>query len=228
MEIKHNLSLIHEKIKNAAKQVNRDPEEIHLIAVTKNVGAEKIIEAMKCGIINFGENYAQQFRDKYKIIENEAGNNVKWHFIGRLQKNKVKYLIGKIALIHSLDNLSVAQELNKRGERLNILTPVLVEVNCGEEIKGGIQPGEIKNFLKNIEKLPYIKIKGLMVMPSYFENPELARPYFRQLKELRDELKIRFPELKELSMGMSGDFEVAIEEGATMVRMGTAIFGTRS
>jgi hypothetical protein len=228
MGIAENLKGIRERIKKAANRAGRDPEEIKLLAATKEVDPERIIEAVRCGVDTFGENYAQELRDKREVVEKALGKKIKWHFIGRLQRNKVKYVLDKAELVHSLDNFSVAEEINKRAEKLGIKVPVLLEVNIGEEeAKGGIRPEQVESFLVELGRFHHIAVEGLMTMPPFFDNPEMARPYFRQLRQLRDKLQIRFPNLRELSMGMSGDFEVAIEEGATIVRIGTAIFGAR-
>jgi pyridoxal phosphate enzyme (YggS family) len=228
MRIAENLKIVRERIEKAALRARRDSEEIRLVAVTKEVEAERIIEAARCGVDTFGENYAQELRDKYDIVKKALERKINWHFIGRLQRNKVKYLLDKVELIHSLDNLSVAEEINKRAERLGVKVPVLIEVNIGEEeAKGGVKLGHVESFLAELRRFPVIDVRGFMTMPPFFDDPEMARPYFRQLRELRDELRDKFPNLRELSMGMSGDFEVAIEEGATIVRIGTAIFGPR-
>ena len=146
-----------------------------------------------------------------------------------MQKNKVKYIVGKVELIHSLDSVSVAKEINKRAEGLEIIVPVLIEVDTsGEESKGGIIPERLEIFLNELSNLSSIEVQGLMTMPPYFDNLEMARPYFIRLREIRNDLLPSFPKLKELSMGMSGDFEVAIEEGATIIRVGSAIFGERN
>jgi len=229
MGIAENLKGVQERIEEAALRAGRDAVEIRLVAVTKEVDPERIIEAARCGVNTFGENYAQELRDKHDIVEKTLGKKIKWHFIGRLQRNKVKYILDRAELIHSLDSLSVAEEIDKRAERLGIKVPVLIEVNTGEEeTKGGIKPGHLEDFLVEMGRFPCITVEGLMTMPPFFDSPEMARPYFRRLKELRNRLRERFLGLRELSMGMSGDFEVAIEEGATMVRIGTAIFGPRS
>ncbi|MER3447241.1 MAG: YggS family pyridoxal phosphate-dependent enzyme [Candidatus Dadabacteria bacterium] len=227
MSISENLKRVRERIEKAASTARRKVEEINLVAVTKGVNAERIVEAAYLGVNAFGENYAQEFRDKHDIVEKAIGRKVEWHFIGRLQRNKVKYL-DNISLIHSLDNTSIAEEINRRAEKVGTNVPVLIEVNIGEErVKGGIEYRRVDDFLTGLSRFYRIEIKGLMTMPPFFDNPEMARPYFRRLRELRDRLQERFPKLRELSMGMSGDFEVAIEEGATIVRIGTAIFGPR-
>jgi hypothetical protein len=227
MEIAQSLQGIQEKIFRAALRAKRDPTGIRIVAVTKTVNHERVIEAYNAGIDTFGESYAQEFRDKYKIVESILGRKVKWHFVGRIQRNKVKYIVGKVDLIHSLDNIKVADEIDWRAEKLGITVQALVEVNAGEESKAGVNFGNVKEFLENLRKLHNIEIEGLMIMPPYFDEPEMSRPYFRKLRELRDGLKKDFPKLNQLSMGMSADFEIAIEEGSTIVRIGTAIFGPR-
>ncbi|MFQ5788601.1 MAG: YggS family pyridoxal phosphate-dependent enzyme, partial [Thermodesulfobacteriota bacterium] len=162
------------------------------------------------------------------FVEKSLGRKVKWHFIGRIQRNKVKYIVGSVELIHSLDSIKVAEEINKRADKLGIKVPVLIEVNAGEEYKGGVKFENVPEFIFELKKFPNIIVEGLMIMPPYFDDPEMARPYYKNLRELQDKLQKRHPNLRELSMGMSVDFEVAIEEGATIVRIGTAIFGTRA
>ncbi len=228
MGISENLKRVRERIEKAASRAQRNIEGIKLVAVTKGVSAERTIEAAGLGVNTFGENYAQEFRDKHDFVEKAIGRKVEWHFIGRLQKNKVKYL-DDVSLIHSLDSTSVAEEINSRAEKIGTNVPVLLEVNIGEEeVKGGIGSRGVDGFLAELNSFSRIEVNGLMTMLPFFTNPETTRPYFRKLRELRDRLRERFPNLRELSMGMSGDFEVAIEEGATIVRIGTAIFGPRS
>jgi len=228
MDLESNVNSVGERIEKAAARAGRDPGEVKLVAVTKTIEPERIIKALNLGINTLGENYAQEFRDKVKILEQEASEEIKWHFIGRIQTNKVKYIVGKVELIHSLDSISAAKEINKRAESLGIKVPVLIEVDTGgEESKAGIDPSRLEEFLNELGGLSAVDVRGLMTMPPYFDNVEMARPYYIRLRELRDSLLASFPKLLELSMGMSGDFEVAIEEGATIIRVGTAIFGER-
>jgi len=228
MDIKQNIKAVKEKISKSAEMSGRSAGEICLVAVSKKVNTHRIVEAFKNGIRVFGENYAQEFRDKLKIVEDRVGEKPAWHFIGKLQRNKVKYLVGKVDLLQSLDNLSVADEINKRALELGIDTSVLIEVNSGGELsKGGIDFNESEYFIDQLSELKSIKIKGLMTMPPYFDDPERSRMYFRDLRNLRDNLRMKYPNIEELSMGMSNDFEIAIEEGATIVRIGTSIFGPR-
>jgi hypothetical protein len=228
MDVAGSLRSVKEKIEKAAARAGRDAGGIKLVAVTKGVEPDRIIEAVRAGHLTFGENYAQEFRLKKEIIERTVPGSVEWHFIGRLQKNKVKYLVGEVGLIESLDSLSVAREIEKKAAASGIRAPVLIEVDTGgEETKGGVKKEDVEGFLKSLGEFPSVEVRGLMTMPPYFDDPAKARPYFRALREMRDRLSAANPGLRELSMGMSGDFEAAIEEGATIVRVGTAIFGPR-
>ena len=227
MEIAQSLQDVREKIVRAAVRAKRDPTGIRIVAVSKTVNPERVIEAYNAGIDTFGESYAQEFRDKHLIVDSILGRKVKWHFVGRIQRNKVKYIVGKVELIHSLDNIKVADEMNRRAEKLGITVQALIEVNAGEESKGGVNPGNVKGFLESLRAFHNIEIEGLMIMAPYFDEPEMSRSYFRKLRESRDGLRKDFPKLTQLSMGMSADFEIAVEEGSTIVRIGTAIFGPR-
>ncbi len=214
------------EIRRASIRSGRSPEEITLVAVTKTVEIERILAAIKAGLRVFGENYIQEAREKIEKI-NEP---VEWHFIGHLQRNKAKYAVRLFDMIETVDNVRLAAEIQKRAEAINKVQPVLVQVNIsGEESKSGVSPENLPELLKFLSKSTSLQFRGLMTMPPYFHDPEKARPYFTKLRLLRDEMKSRFPSLSfdELSMGMSGDFAVAIEEGATIVRIGTAIFGER-
>ncbi len=228
MSIKENLEIINSKIADAASGSGKNPEDITLVGVSKRISNELIIEGIRSGLINLGENYAQEFRDKYEIL-NKDHDKVIWHFIGHLQKNKIKYVIGKIALFHSLNSAALAEEINKRAEKLGINANMLIEINTSEEeSKTGITIEESDKLLKKARQLKNITINGFMTMAPYSADPEDARPYFRKLRQYRDSKLPDYPDAKELSMGMSGDFEVAVEEGATIVRVGTAIFGQRA
>ncbi|WP_460049099.1 YggS family pyridoxal phosphate-dependent enzyme [Thermoanaerobacter brockii] len=221
-----NIRKIKENIKEHALKVNRNPEEILIVAATKTFGVETIKEAIACGITDIGENKVQELNEKYPYLKNE----VEFHFIGHLQTNKVKYIIDKVKLIHSLDSIKLAEEIDKRAKQKSLIIDCLVEINIGgEESKYGIPPEEMHNFVKKMEKYDNIRIRGLMTIAPYLP-PEEVRPYFRKMKELFEELK----EIKQhnvqvefLSMGMSNDYWVAVEEGANIVRIGTSIFGQR-
>jgi len=228
MDVAGSLRSVKERIGEAAARAGRPAGGVKLVAVTKGVEPARIVEAITAGHLTFGENYAQEFRLKKEIIDRMVDENVEWHFIGRLQRNKVKYLVGEVGLIHSLDSLSVAREIEKKAAGIGIRVPVLIEVDTGgEETKGGVKREDVEGFIDSLVELSSIEVRGLMTMPPYFDDPVKARPYFAALRELRDRLRAGHPGLTELSMGMSGDFEAAIEEGATIVRIGTTIFGPR-
>ena len=227
MSIKENIGTIRERIIKPASKAGRDPDSIKLLGVSKQIPKELMVEAYRGGLLDFGENYAQEFRDKYVALSPEM-SDAKWHFIGHLQKNKIKYVIGKVDLIHSLDSVELAAEINRRSENLGTKTNILVEINSGDEqTKTGISYGEAQKLINELNELENISFKGLMTMAPYFDDPELARPYFRKLKSFSDDIIKNHPEATEISMGMSDDFEVAVEEGSTILRIGTAIFGPR-
>ncbi len=223
-----NLNKVIKRITQASLRAGRDPKDIQLVAVSKTVPAETVREAIKAGVTILGENYVQEARGKIE----EIGHTPRWDFIGHLQSNKAKYVVDLFDIIHSVDRLSLAREINKLAEKQGKTIKILVQVNIsGEEAKSGIDPGGVCDLVKKIVCLPNVSVEGLMTMPPFFDDPEMARPYFTALRKLQDTLREEMGEyidLKELSMGMSGDFEVAIEEGATLVRVGTAIFGERT
>jgi pyridoxal phosphate enzyme (YggS family) len=225
--LSENIDAVQKRISEAAGRAGRNPSTVKLLAATKAVPVARIREAISCGLKLFGENYVQEARSKIE----EVGPGVFWHLIGRLQTNKARYAVRIFDLIHSLDNEDLAIELNRRAAAVPRIMPVLIEVNLsGEENKGGLAPDALLPFLEKVAALPNLSVRGLMTMPPFFADPEKARPYFRRLEELGEEIqsrKIPNIRLEELSMGMTGDFEVAIEEGATIVRIGTALFGPR-
>ena len=228
MSIADNLSTVTSRIASAAKRAGRDPSSVRLIVVTKTVDTESIRNAVAAGALALGENRVQEAKDKIEKL----GNIARWHLIGRLQTNKAKYAVKLFDLIHSVDNLELAKELDKQAAKVGKVQDVLIEVSiAGEAAKAGVAMQDVTTLVRETAKLKNISIKGLMTMPPYSENPEDSRPFFRKLRDLAETMiKENMPSvsMKELSMGMSGDFEVAIEEGATMVRVGTAIFGERS
>ncbi len=225
--IKENLEYVENRISEACKRAGRDRKEVTLIAVSKTKPVSDIREAMACGITVFGENKVQEMRDKH----NEITEPLSWHMIGHLQANKVKYLPGVACMIHSVDNRKLADEIEKQASKHDIVMDVLVEVNMAhEDTKFGLSPDEAIDFVKEISTLPHLNIRGFMTIAPYTEDPESNRVYFRGLRELKDkvnELNIPGVKMDTLSMGMTGDYEVAIEEGATFVRVGTGIFGER-
>jgi len=222
-----NLERVEERIARACERSGRRREDVILLGATKTVKPEVIRHFYECGLRVFGENRVQEFLKKYEALKDA---DIEWHFIGRLQSNKVKYIIDKVELIHSLDRDSLLEEINKRAGRINKVQRVLLEVNVGEEeTKGGVLPQDVFKFTEKILGKEYISLEGLMTIPPYEEDPEKSRKYFVMLRDLRDKLEREFSvRLPHLSMGMSGDFEVAIEEGATIVRIGTLLFGERS
>lgn len=221
-EIVQGLLSVQERIIAACQRAGRDPAQVRLVTVSKTIPLDMVQEGIRAGVSILGENYIQEAQSKIEAL----GRAVEWHFIGRLQTNKAKFAVKLFDLIHSVGGLKLARELDKRAGAIDRCQAVLVQVNIsGEESKGGIESEETAGLVAQIKEMPNLKVQGLMTMPPFFDQPERARPYFAALRELRDKIG---PPLTELSMGMSGDFEVAIEEGATLIRVGTAIFGPRS
>lgn len=223
--IAENVLIINDRISRAARKAGRDPSEITLIAVTKTVELKRIKEAVSAGLRTFGENYVQEAQEKIAKIKDK---HVRWHFIGHLQKNKAKFAVELFNMIHTVDSLELAQELNKKAAAP---LEILIEVNIGKEkTKAGTDPEGAVKLAKAISGMPNLRLRGLMAIPPQFEEAEMSRPYFAMIRRLAERInKEKFPGVfvRDLSMGMSNDFEVAIEEGATMIRIGTAIFGTR-
>lgn len=226
--VKDNIEKIRDNIVRAAMRSGRKASDIRLMAVTKTVVDERIIEAIEAGVDIIGENYVQEAKRKIE----KMGKNVEWHMIGHLQSKKSKYVVRLFDMIHSIDRIKLARELDKRARMAECITKILIEVNIsGEETKSGVKKEDALNLVKDISALENLSIQGLMTMPPWFDNPEDARPYFVNLRKLRERIaEERLPnvEMCELSMGMSGDYQVAVEEGATIVRIGTSIFGERS
>lgn len=226
MSIKENLENINVKITAAAEKSGRKRDDILLLAVSKTVDVPRIKEAVALGIVELGENKPQEINRKYFEVE-----NVKWHQIGHLQTNKVKYIIDKVCLIHSVDSVKLAEEISKRAKAKNIVMEILVEVNiAGEEAKHGVPLSEAEGLALEISKLDNIKVKGFMTVAPFVDNPEDNREYFSQMKKLFVDIKDKNYnniDMKYLSMGMTNDYEVAIEEGANIVRIGTGLFGAR-
>jgi pyridoxal phosphate enzyme (YggS family) len=219
----HKIQEIEQRLARACERAGRKREEVLLLGASKYANVEKIREAYQCGVRVFGESRAQDFLKKFEELKDLP---IDWHFIGNLQTNKVKYIIDKVSLIHSLDRPSLAEEIQKRAEKLGKVQDVLIEVNVGkEETKGGVCEEDLEKLFEYCLSLKNLRVLGLMAIPPYKENPEEVRPYFVKLRKLKEKLeelyKIKLPHL---SMGMSGDFEVAVEEGATIVRIGSAIF----
>lgn len=226
--VKENLALVEEKICEACKKSGRSRDEVTLIAVSKTKPVEMIQEAIDYGIREFGENKVQELTNKMDIISEQLN----WHLIGHLQRNKVKYIVDRVCLIHSVDSLRLAEQIDEEAKKKGVVCNILIEVNIsGEESKFGVTREELKELLGKIKNLHNVQVKGLMTIAPYVENPEDNRKYFREMRKLfvdmshenADNIKMEI-----LSMGMTGDYTVAIEEGATMVRVGTGIFGERN
>ncbi len=226
-QIQKNIAQVEEKIAAAAKRAGRNPEDVLLLAVSKTKPVELIRQAVDCGLHALGENKVQEIMDKYAPM----GEGIHWHLIGHLQTNKVKYIIDKVDMIHSVESMKLAEEINKRAAAAGVVMDVLVEVNiAGEESKFGVKAEDTEAFLREIAPLPNIRVRGLMTVAPFVENPEENRTYFRKMRELLVDInakRIDNVNMDTLSMGMTGDYEVAIEEGATIVRVGTGIFGER-
>jgi pyridoxal phosphate enzyme (YggS family) len=218
---------IREIIAETVEASGRLPSSVRLMAVTKTVDDDRILEAIEAGVDIIGENYLQEARRKRESF----GKSLEWHMIGHLQTNKARFAVNLFDMVHSVDRVELAKELDRRAGSAGLTMKVLIEVNAaGETTKSGISASEAVSLVRFVAQLPNLSIQGLMTMPPFFDNQEEARPYFRRLRELKDEIdaeKIPRVEMKELSMGMSGDYAAAIEEGATIVRLGTAIFGER-
>ncbi|MCI8312671.1 MAG: YggS family pyridoxal phosphate-dependent enzyme [Lachnospiraceae bacterium] len=226
--IRENYQAVEQKVCEACKRSKRAREEVTLIAVSKTKPVSMIQEAIKAGATVFGENKVQELCEKYE----ELPKHLHWHMIGHLQRNKVKYIVDKAELIHSVDSLRLAQEINKEAIKKELTVNILVEVNVAEEeSKFGVGVEETEDLIREIAKLSNIKVQGLMTIAPYVENPEENRGVFRTLKKLAVDIKMKNIDnvrMDVLSMGMTGDYQVAIEEGATMVRVGTGIFGERN
>jgi pyridoxal phosphate enzyme (YggS family) len=222
-----NIDKVRQKIAAAATRCNRSPDSIKLLAVSKTFSSFAVEQAINAGITAFGENYIQEAKEKITAIE----KRVEWHMIGHLQTNKAKYAVNLFEYIHSIDRLELAQEINKRAGLINRKINILIEINIsGEKTKFGITPSHAAGLIKEISVLENLSIKGLMTMAPYSENSENSRPYFAELRNLQQNIineGIPGIQMENLSMGMTDDFEVAIEEGATIVRIGRAIFGER-
>ena len=227
--LKENYDMVAEKVRAACERSGRNPEEVTIIAVSKTKPLEDVVELSRHGVTDFGENKVQELCSKYEAIENP----VRWHLIGHLQTNKVKYIVDKVALINTVDSLKLAKQISKEAVKKQVTVPVLIQVNVAEEeTKFGLEStDEVMELVQETAKLPNISIQGLMTIAPFVDDPEDNRKYFRQLKQLFIDIdKKNFDNvtMKILSMGMTNDYEVAVEEGTTMVRVGTGIFGARN
>ncbi len=226
-EVKENILRIRERIAAAAARAGRDPSGVRLMGVTKTVSDDRILQAIEAGIDIIGENYVQEARRKIELM----GKSAEWHFIGHLQTNKAKYAVRLFDMIHSVNRMSLAEELNRRAAAAGVVCRVLIEVNLGgEESKSGAPPEEAPALIRSVAQMANLSIRGLMTMAPWYDDPERARPCFAGLRAIRDRIaaeNIPNVTMRELSMGMTDDFEVAVEEGSTIVRVGRAIFGER-
>ena len=238
MSIAGSLELVMESIHNAAAGSGRDPSGIKLVAVSKTVTLDRMLEAVKAGVTTFGENRIQEARDKINDLAQiepplpHIGKGItgglEWHLIGNLQKNKAKTAVQIFDLIHSLDSISLADELNRQAHRINKIQRVLVQVKLSmETAKHGISEESLMGLLEKVSDMAYLKLEGLMTMPPFFDDPEETRPYFRKLRKIAEKVSRKGLPVIDLSMGMTNDFQIAIEEGATILRIGTAIFEGR-
>jgi pyridoxal phosphate enzyme (YggS family) len=230
-EIKKNWQTVMTNVDTACQEANRDKDDVQVIAVSKTYPDELIINALKAGITVFGENYAQELRDKHKAVPEVDGEKPVWHFIGHLQRNKVKHIAHFVEYIHTVDSIKLAEEISKQASKHNRMIKCLLQVNTsGEESKSGCEPNDVLSLAERILQVPNIKVEGLMTIGSFSDNEKIVRGEFSMLRKIKEKVNSRFPEadLKHLSMGMSHDYQWAIEEEATFVRVGTSIFGLRS
>ena len=220
---------VKEKVEQACQRAGREMEDITIMAATKGRSVAEIVEAVNAGISDVGENYVQELLDKKGELDEAGYSDIRWHAIGHLQRNKVRYVVPICDQIHSVDSLRLAQEIDRRAARIGKVQAVLLEINiAGEESKFGIAPEQAPQLAEQIMELEHLQLRGLMTMPPYTDNPEDSRPLLKALRDLAEQLVGRgLPSeaMSELSMGMSGDYQVAVEEGATTIRLGTALFG---
>lgn len=225
--LKENLAQVEENIQRACDRAGRDRQEVTLVAVSKTKPVEMLQEIYDEGIRVFGENKVQELLDKYEVLPED----IRWQMIGHLQRNKVKYIIDKVELIHSVDSIRLADSIDKEAEKKGVIANILIEVNVAkEDTKFGLMPEEVDDFIEQIKTLEHIRVKGLMTIAPFVSDPEENRPIFARLRELSVDIgkkNVDNINMSVLSMGMTNDYQVAIEEGATMVRVGTGIFGAR-
>lgn len=230
-DIRTRYHAVRAQLAEAAQRAGRSPDSVRLIAVTKTHPASTVETALAAGLALFGENYVQELREKMDYFDTRSlPVQPQWHFIGHLQRNKVKYIARQVALIHSVDSAALAGEIDKQAKKYGRTIDVLLQVNTsGEESKFGCAPDDTLPLAEHVLTLPHVRVRGLMTIAAFADDAETTRPMFRLLRSLRDDLQMRFPQadFSELSMGMTNDFATAIEEGATYIRIGTALFGER-
>lgn len=225
MTIAERWSEVQDRVRTAAERAGRDPAEITVVAVAKTFPADAVSEALDAGVTDIGENRAQELRDKMAVL----GDRARWHFVGHVQTNKVRALAGGVALVHSVDRFGLGEGIARRATAIGAIQDVLIEVNLGgESSKTGVEPRRAAALAAEVDALDGIAVRGLMALPPASPDPQRTRPFFKELAALRDEVVEKVPSAIGLSMGMTSDFEVAIEEGATWIRVGEAIFGPRA
>ena len=227
--MKDKIEEINRRIDDAKNRYGRSGDSIKLVAVSKKMSKDRVEKAIKSGATDLGENYIQEALEKIEALKEY---DVSWHFIGHLQSNKAKYAVKVFDLIHTVDSVKLAKEINKQAKKIDKIQNILIQVNISEESsKSGVSAEDAINLVKDVSCFENVSIKGLMGMPPFYDNPEKAKPYFALMGEIKEQIEsrnIKGVSMDELSMGMTGDFEVAIEEGSTLIRIGTAIFGERS
>ena len=230
MDLAEAIQAVQDRIDNSALKTGRNPDGIKLVAVSKTVELNRIIEAVKAGATIFGENRVQEAREKISNIKSQISDRkIQWHLIGNLQKNKAKIAVRLFDLIHSVDSIELAEELDKQADKRGKKQRVLLQVKLSDETaKHGIPERDLMYLLQKVRDMDNLKLEGLMTIPPFFDDPERTRPYFRRLRQIAANMIEKGFHINELSMGMTNDFEVAIEEGSTMVRVGRAIFGERN
>ncbi len=228
-DVSTKLRTTHERIRRAAERAGRDPRQVRLVAATKGVEASRVLHAIREGLAICGENRWQEAQAKMDAVGQHAG--VEWHFLGRLQRRKLRWLVGRFGLIHSVESLEQVAEIQRRAREHDMSQAILLEVNIGgEDSKGGFRPDTVPEVVSAIDSFSHVAVRGLMTLPPWHPNPEQMRPSFQRLKRLADRIAampLQRVRMDELSMGMSHDFDIAVEEGATLVRVGTALFGAR-
>lgn len=225
MTIEERLQTVHERIEAACARSGRDASDVTLVAVAKTFPVDRVVAAIEAGAIDIGENRAQELKEKAAVL----GDRARWHFIGPLQTNKVRLVVGTATLIHSVDRFGLGEAIARRARSTGVVQDVLVEVNiAGEQTKAGVEPPAAVGLAGELDGLEGLRVRGFMAIPPQTEDPEGARPYFKQLAELGVQLRAQIPGATHLSMGMTRDLEIAVEEGASLVRVGRAIFGPRS
>lgn len=224
--LKENYSGLTANIRNVCSQIGRNYEDIKLVAVSKTFSTEEILQVNKLGHLDFGENKVQELKSKYESLKSE---NINWHLVGHLQTNKVKYIVDFVSLVHSVDSCKLALEINKQAKKINRVINILVQVNTSDELqKSGAEPADVKNLCREISSLEYVNLKGLMTIGMFTDYEKIIRENFTLLKNLFEDLKVNYPDFEYLSMGMTSDYKIALEEGSNMLRIGSAIFGQRN